>query len=94
MTMICTAAWVHGQVQGVGFRYVTQHQAKLQGLSGYVRNQDDGSVEVVACGESGQVEKLLDWLRQGRPVHARVDKVLTEPRNGSVGDFSGFSIRY
>lgn len=94
MTMICTAAWVHGQVQGVGFRYATQHQAKLQGLSGYVRNQDDGSVEVVACGESAQVEKLLDWLRQGGPVHARVDKVLTEPRNGSLGDFSGFSIRY
>lgn len=63
MTMICTTACVHEQVKGVRFQYATQHQAKLQGLSGYVRNQDDGSVEVVVCGESAQVEKLLDWLR-------------------------------
>lgn len=94
MTMICTAVWIQGQVQGVGFRYATQHQAKKQRLSGYVRNQDDGSVEVVVCGESEQVENLLAWLQQGGPVHARVDKVLTESRNGSVGDFDGFDIRY
>lgn len=65
MTKICTAAWIHGQVQGGGFRFATLHQAKQLGLSGYVRNQDDGSVEVVACGESERVEHLLAWLRQG-----------------------------
>lgn len=94
MTKICTVAWIHGQVQRVGFRYATLHQVKQLGLSGYVRNQDDGSVEVVACGESEWVEHLLAWLRQGGPAHARVDKVLTEPRNGSLGDFHGFDIHY
>ncbi len=40
----------------VGFRYTTQYEAKKLGLTGYAKNLDDGSVEVVACGEEGQVE--------------------------------------
>ena len=43
---------VHGLVQGVGFRYSTQREALQLGLTGYARNMDDGSVEVVACGEA------------------------------------------
>lgn len=50
MAQVCTIAWVHGSVQGVGFRYTTQHEAQRLGLVGYARNLDDGSVEVVACG--------------------------------------------
>ncbi len=79
MAQVCTIAWVHGSVQGVGFRYTTQHEAQRLGLVGYARNLDDGSVEVVACGEAENVNKLIEWLKAGGPRSARVDKVLTEP---------------
>lgn len=79
MTIVCTRAWVHGLVQGVGFRYSTQREAKALGLKGYAKNLDDGSVEVVAWGEEERVEALLTWLRAGGPRSARVDKVLAEP---------------
>lgn len=79
MTQQCIKAWVHGQVQGVGFRYSTQMQAQQLGLTGYARNLDDGSVEVLACGERERVEQLVAWLKAGGPRSARVDRVLTEP---------------
>lgn len=93
MAQICTMAWVHGIVQGVGFRYSTQREALKLGLTGYARNLDDGSVEVLACGEDGQVEQLLAWLKAGGPRSARVDKVLTEPHHPQKA-WRGFDIRY
>lgn len=75
----CIKAWVHGMVQGVGFRYFTQAQAKNLGLTGYAHNLDDGSVEVLACGKAEQVDELVAWLKAGGPRSARVDNVLTEP---------------
>lgn len=81
MATICVRVWVHGRVQGVGFRYSTQREAKQLGLSGYAKNLDDGSVEVLACGEQSAVEGLLAWLKAGGPRSARVDKVLTEPHH-------------
>lgn len=72
-------AWVRGRVQGVGFRYSTQQQARQLGLTGYARNLDDGSVEVLAWGEAPEVEALIDWLKAGGPRSAHVDKVLVEP---------------
>ncbi|MEA9390691.1 acylphosphatase [Acerihabitans sp. TG2] len=92
MSKACTAVYVYGMVQGVGFRYTTQHQATLLALTGFARNLDDGSVEVVACGETEQVEKLLEWLKQGGPRGAQIDRVLSEPR--SVKHYDGFQIRY
>jgi len=71
--------WVHGVVQGVGFRYHTQQQAATLGLTGYAHNLQDGSVEILACGEQQQIKSLLSWLQAGGPRSARVDKVLTEP---------------
>lgn len=79
MTTVCVKAWVHGIVQGVGFRYSTQHQARGLGLQGYAKNLDDGSVEVLACGEEKDVQALIGWLKAGGPRSARVDKVLEEP---------------
>lgn len=78
MTAICKRAWVHGSVQGVGFRYTTQQEARARGLTGYARNLDDGSVEVLACGEEPEVEALIAWLKAGGPRSARVDRVLAE----------------
>lgn len=69
---------VYGMVQGVGFRYHTQQQAKALGLTGYARNQSDGSVEVLACGPEQQVETLISWLQAGGPRSARVDNLVTE----------------
>ncbi len=76
MSKVCIIAWVYGRVQGVGFRYTTQYEAKRLGLTGYAKNLDDGSVEVVACGEEGQVEKLMQWLKSGGPRSARVERCL------------------
>ena len=83
MSKVCIIAWVYGRVQGVGFRYTTQYEAKKLGLAGYAKNLDDGSVEVVACGEEGQVEKLMQWLKSGGPRSARVERVLSEPHHPS-----------
>lgn len=93
MASVCTLAWVHGMVQGVGFRYSTQHEAQKLGLTGYVRNMDDGSVEVLACGDRQQVEQLIDWLKAGGPRSARVDKVLTEPHQPDR-EWTNFGVRY
>lgn len=71
MSKVCIIAWIYGRVQGVGFRYTTQYEAKKLGLTGYAKNLDDGSVEVVACGDEGQVEKLIQWLKRA----ARVQRV-------------------
>ncbi|MEH2920880.1 acylphosphatase [Samsonia erythrinae] len=92
MAKIAVVAYVYGLVQGVGFRYSTQHQAVKLGLNGYARNCDDGSVEVVTNGEQDAVETLLSWLKQGGPRSARVDKVLIEPHGKT--DYERFSIRY
>ena len=89
---VCIIAWVYGRVQGVGFRYTTQYEAKKLGLTGYAKNLDDGSVEVVACGEEGQVEKLMQWLKSGGPRSARVERVLSEPHHPS-GELTDFRIR-
>ncbi|MEQ9899996.1 acylphosphatase [Pectobacterium punjabense] len=92
MTTIAMAVYVYGVVQGVGFRYSTQRQAIQLGLTGYARNCNDGSVEVVASGEPHAVDALIEWLKQGGPRSARVDRVLIEP-HGKI-DYEGFAIRY
>ena len=66
---------VTGRVQGVGFRWFVVKQARALGVAGYVRNRDDGSVEVVAAGEAGAVEELAAALRSGPPA-ARVAEVM------------------
>lgn len=65
---------VTGIVQGVGFRWFVREKARRLGLSGWVRNLPDGSVEVAASGQPGQLELLRGELRRG-PNGARVDGV-------------------
>lgn len=85
-------ATVHGRVQGVFFRASVQRQAEMLRLSGYVRNQPDGTVEIRAEGEKEQLDKLLDYLKVGtRP--ARVDEVVHEWAE-YTGGFTGFRVRY
>ena len=65
---------VSGRVQGVGFRYFIQRKAQQLGLLGWVRNNDDGTVEVVAEGARLELEQLKRALEEG-PRMAQVDRV-------------------
>jgi len=65
---------VSGIVQGVGFRWFVRERARRLGLSGWVRNLADGSVEVLATGDSGKLDALSQDLKRG-PRGAAVDKV-------------------
>ncbi len=68
---------VKGKVQGVCFRRFTQQKAQSLGVTGYVRNKEDGSVEVLAQGAFPAVDHLIAWCEQG-PPQARVDGVYVE----------------
>ena len=63
---------VRGRVQGVGFRDACARHARSHGITGWVRNRDDGSVEAMLQGPPQQLAKMCDWLRVGVPA-ARVD---------------------
>jgi acylphosphatase len=65
---------VRGRVQGVGFRWFVEREAHMLGIAGWVRNNADGSVEVLAIGTRDQLLGLRSRLRQG-PRAARVDDV-------------------
>jgi acylphosphatase len=70
-------AWVHGYVQGVGFRWWTRARALELGLTGYASNQSDGRVLVVAQGPRNSCEQLLDLLK-GDATPGRVDNVVAD----------------
>lgn len=80
-------AWVHGHVQGVGFRWWTRSRALELGLTGYASNRPDGRVLVVAQGPRPACESLLGLL-SGGTTPGRVDNVVadwshdTEPMQG------------
>jgi acylphosphatase len=65
---------VRGRVQGVGFRWFVEREAHILGIAGWVRNNHDGSVEVLAQGTRDQLSGLHSRLREG-PRAARVDAV-------------------
>jgi acylphosphatase len=82
--------FISGRVQGVCFRMETSQQAKILGLSGWVRNLEDGRVEVMASGESTLIEQLHQWLTQG----PRMANVLNlEYHEIDYQDFPDFTIR-
>jgi len=83
-------AVVHGDVQGVGFRDFVQRRASRAGLSGWVRNRPDGTVEVLAEGDRTTLGGLLEELMRG-PGMAEVERVDAdwEPEQG----LTGFSVK-
>lgn len=85
-------AFVYGVVQGVNFRYYTSRRAAELGVTGWVRNRFDGSVEVVAEGPKPKLEVLLAWLHTG-PSSAYVERVEAD-WGEATGEFTGFRIRY
>jgi acylphosphatase len=81
---------VRGRVQGVGFRYFVEHSAQTLGIRGWVRNVDDGSVEVYAVGTAAQLSDLAGLLWQG-PRWAEVRGV--EEIESTLENHTGFSVR-
>lgn len=83
---------VYGRVQGVFFRANTVSTAKGLGLTGWVRNRRDGSVEIVAEGRQDSLMELLEWCKNGGPESASVEKVEHEWKDAG-NEFSDFSAR-
>lgn len=74
MAKICLHCFVSGRVQGVFFRRETREQSIARGLTGWVRNNSDGRVEVMICGEEVNVRAMQTWLWEG-PRVAEVSNV-------------------
>ena len=91
--MICRHYVVTGRVQGVFYRASTQEEAARLGLLGWVRNREDGSVELVACGVESILNRLEHWLWQG-PKFAEVSDVKVNAVDSEGNEFTNFSIRY
>ena len=79
---------ITGRVQGVGFRYEMSDVAHELGVTGWVRNRRDGSVEAMVSGAPDAVEKIIEWARRG-PRSARVTGVEIE---AGVGSYAAFEL--
>ncbi|MDX5437531.1 MAG: acylphosphatase [Pontibacter sp.] len=82
---------VHGRVHGVFFRASTVDKAEELGLTGFVQNEDDGTVYLEAEGDAEALKKLEQWAHEG-PKRARVEKVEVEEKEELKG-FDGFEQR-
>ncbi|MBN1249699.1 MAG: acylphosphatase [Anaerolineae bacterium] len=85
-------AIVHGAVQGVGFRYFTKASAQRAGVTGWVRNSMDGTVEIWAEGTKTRLQQFISAINRG-PAHSHVTKVDLTWR-APTGDARSFYIRY
>lgn len=82
---------IGGRVQGVGFRYFTQHKARELNISGWVRNTPDGKVEIEAEGDDQNMETFIDWMKIG-PARA-VIKLFSVSEITPLRNFTNFSVR-
>lgn len=85
-------AIVEGYVQGVGFRWYTVRSARNLGLTGWVRNNPDGTVETVAEGDSDSIREFIGALRKG-PMSARVEDVSWKEEE-PTGEFGSFGLKH
>ena len=83
---------ISGRVQGVGFRASTRSRARKLGLKGWVRNLRNGKVKAVAEGEKEDLEKFIEWAKEG-PFTAKVTDIEVNFEEYK-GDFNNFSIEY
>ncbi len=64
---------IRGKVQGVGYRHATVRRAHMLGVTGWVQNLEDGTVEALVQGSPDQVDHMLEWLRRGPPAAVVTD---------------------
>jgi len=83
---------IYGIVQGVGYRYSTYRKALQLGITGWVRNKNDGSVEAVFEGAREKLEEMLSWCREG-PSGAYVSEIKVQWEEGDER-YNNFEIRY
>ena len=83
---------IHGRVQGIFFRDSTRRRARKLGLTGWVSNESDGTVKIMAQGEEEKLKELIKWCYNG-PMLARVDKIDIEWQE-ATGQFEKFEIKY
>lgn len=81
---------IHGHVQGVWYRDSMRREAENLGVSGWVGNRSDGTVEAMVQGEGDAVDALVRWAHHG-PQLARVERVEVESGSGS---YAGFEVRH
>ncbi|AMA51463.1 MULTISPECIES: acylphosphatase [Bacillus] len=83
---------VNGRVQGVGFRYFVQMEADKRKLAGWVKNRDDGRVEILAEGPENALQSFLEAVKKGSPFSNVTDVSVTESR--SLEGHHRFSVVY
>jgi acylphosphatase len=83
---------ISGRVQGVWYRGSMAQEAQQLGITGWVRNRSDGSVEAMVAGDAEQVAAILNWARRG-PPNAAVEHVAVELGSAEATEFSGFEQR-
>ncbi|HZT97790.1 MAG TPA: acylphosphatase [Chloroflexota bacterium] len=81
---------IKGRVQGVNFRYRARQRARELGVSGWIRNTPEGSVEAIVEGDHAQVERFVQWAHRG-PPSASVDEVVVDEQPPERHE-SGFHI--
>ena len=86
----CVQLVVKGRVTGVFFRASAQREARRLGVAGWVKNRNDGSVELLAEGDEDSIREIISWAHHG-PSAARVDSCDVRWR-GYTGEFSDFAI--
>mgnify|MGYP006286759827 CR=1 FL=1 len=84
-------AWISGRVQGVFYRATTKRRAKKLNLTGWVKNLEDGRVEVVAEGKKGDIDEFQSFLEKG-PIGAKVKDMKLETEFLSERSYSSFTI--
>ena len=87
--MICCLIQVFGLVQEVFFRYSAKTEAKKLSLVGYIKNLDDGSVEIIICGNKEKINEFMEWCRNGSAM-AKVERV--EANEVEFKEFTKFDI--
>lgn len=92
MDKISSHIHVSGRVQGVAFRHYTKLHADRTGVTGWVRNRRDGTVEAVICGTKEQIEDMITWLHAGSPAAAVTNVSIAELADPET--YSTFDIIY
>jgi acylphosphatase len=86
--MIVKHLLISGRVQGVGYRFEMVEKANELGITGWVRNCRDGTVEAVVAGDESAVEKIIAWARRGPRSASVTDVRVTE----TTGNYDGFDM--